>query len=206
MKYAAQTIEAFSAALASKAPTPGGGGAAAVMGALGVSLGAMVGSLTLGKKKYRDVEEEIQALMEQAEALRMRLLSFADADEEAFLPLAAAYSIPKEDPSRKEVMEAALKTASETPLALMHACCEGLTMVSEFAKKGSALAVSDAGCGAACLKAALQSASFNVYINIDAMEDKDAAEAFRREADELLLEYEKKADEIVALVKERIGA
>ena len=95
-----KNIDKFLAELASSAPTPGGGGAAALCGALGIALGNMVGSLTLGKKKYADVQEDITALNSRAEALRADFAALIDADAEAFAPLSRAYSIPKDAPAR----------------------------------------------------------------------------------------------------------
>ena len=111
MKMIEKTVTAFTEELASPAPVPGGGGASALAGAIGISLGDMVGELTTGKKKYADVEEDIQALMKRAQALRVKLLGFVDGDAEAFAPLAKAYGIPKDDPTRDAVMESALQVA-----------------------------------------------------------------------------------------------
>ena len=109
MKYADKTVTVFTEELASPAPTPGGGGASALIGAIGVGLADMVGELTVGKKKYADVEEEIKALMAEAQEIRREFLRLIDADAEAFAPLAAAYGIPKDDPNRAAIMEEALK-------------------------------------------------------------------------------------------------
>ena len=144
-----KNVDKFLAELASSAPTPGGGGAAALCGALGIALGNMVGSLTLGKKKYADVQEDIAALNSRAEALRADFVALIDADAEAFAPLSKAYGIPKDDPARAEIMEAALKRAAEPPLEIMRRCAAALDVIADYAAKGSALAISDAGCAAA---------------------------------------------------------
>ena len=109
-------LDAFTEVLSSKAPVPGGGGASALVGAVGSSLASMVGNLTVGKKKYADVEDEVKALMEDAEGIRCELLKLIDADAEAFEPLSKAYGIPKDDPTRAEVMENALVTACTPPM------------------------------------------------------------------------------------------
>ena len=106
-----KNVDKFLETLASKAPAPGGGGAAALCGAVGIALGNMVGNLTIGKKKYADVQEDIKALNEKAEELRAEFLALIDADAAAFRPLSRAYGIPKDDPARAEVMEAALLAA-----------------------------------------------------------------------------------------------
>ena len=183
MKLIDKTVAAFTEELASPAPVPGGGGASALAAAIGVSLGDMVGELTVGKKKYANVEEEIQSLMARAQALRIRFLELVDADAAAFAPLAKAYGIPKEDPNRAQIMEEALKTACSVPMDIMRACAEAIDIIEEFAAKGSKLAVSDAGCGAILCKAAMQAAALNVFINTKSMKDLSCKAALEEEAD-----------------------
>lgn len=191
----------FVTVLASDAPTPGGGGAAALVGAIGTALGNMVGSLTVGKKKYADVEAEIVALKAECDNLQTQLLDQVQADAEGFAPLAKAYGIPKDDPNRASVLEAATVAACAVPMHIMELCCKGLDAVAVFAAKGSRLAVSDAGCGAAILKAALQAASLNVFINTKTMTDRAAAEEMNRKCLDMLDTYGKRADEIFESVK-----
>ena len=179
-------IQNFLAALASKAPAPGGGGAAALCGALAIALGNMVGNLTLGKKKYADVQEDIKALNEKAEALRADFVALIDADAEAFAPLSKAYGIPKDDPERAEVMETALLKAVQPPLEIMRKCVKALELIAEYAAKGSALAISDAGCAAAITRAACEAAALNVLVNTKPMRDREKAGEINREANELL--------------------
>lgn len=193
---AEKTITEFMGELASSAPVPGGGGASALVGAVGISLGDMVGELTTGKKKYADVEEDIRTLMAEAQAVKDEFLRLIDADAEAFAPLAAAYGIPKDHPGRDEIMEEALKKGAAVPMDIMRTCGRALDIIKEFADKGSRLAVSDAGCAAACCKAALNSASLNVFINTKSMKDREYAEALNEEADRLLAEYTVLADHI----------
>ena len=204
MRFEDKKINEFTEVLASKEAVPGGGGASALVGSIGMALGNMVGSLTTGKKKYADVEEDIQALMTEGENLRIELLSMMDKDAEAFAPLAKAYGIPKDDPSRDEVMEKALDVACQAPMDIMRTVCKALDVIKEFAAKGSALAISDAGVGAVCCKAALQGASLNVFINTKSMKDRTKAEALEAEANAMLDKYCRLADEIYAVVVERI--
>lgn len=204
MRFEDKKINEFTEVLASKEAVPGGGGASALVGSIGIALGNMVGSLTTGKKKYADVEEDIQKLMAEGEKLRVELLSMMDKDAEAFAPLAKAYGIPKDDPSRDEVMENALDVACQAPMDIMRTVCKALDVIKEFAAKGSALAISDAGVGAVCCKAALQGASLNVFINTKSMKDRAKAEALEAEANEMLDKYCRLADEIYAVVVERI--
>ena len=196
MKLIDKTVAAFTEELASPAPVPGGGGASALAAAIGVSLGDMVGELTVGKKKYANVEEEIQSLMARAQALRIRFLELVDADAAAFAPLAKAYGIPKEDPNRVQIMEEALKTACSVPMDIMRACAEAIDIIEEFAAKGSRLAVSDAGCGAILCKAAMQAAALNVFINTKSMKDLSCKAALEEEADALLTKYTDLGDTI----------
>lgn len=197
-------IDNFTEQLASNAPVPGGGGASALVGAVGVALGNMVGSLTVGKKKYADVEEEIIALNEKAEELRKELLVLIEKDAAVFEPLARAYSIPKDDPLRDEVMEEVLQQAAEVPIEIMHKCGEAIEMISIYAEKGSVLAVSDAGCGAAICRAALESAALNVFINTKSMKNRNLAERMNSEANEMIDHYCRQAELIYKMVSERL--
>ena len=198
----------FLAELSSKAPTPGGGGTAALVGAAGVALGNMVGSLTTGKKKYAAVEADIQALNAQAETLRGELEALVQADAEAFAPLAAAYGLPKDTPAqaahKAAVLEQALDAACAVPLQIMQKCAAGIVLVEQYAAKGSVLAVSDAGCAAALCKAALQAASLNVFINTKLMQDRTHAAALDAQADALLGEYVSRADAVFASVMQKL--
>ena len=191
----------FVRVLASSEPAPGGGGAAALVGAIGTALGNMVGSLTVGKKKYAAVEEEIRELQAECDVLQKELLDQVPADAEGFLPLAKAYGIPKDDPTRPQVLEEATITACGVPMHIMELCCKGLEAVSVFAAKGSRLAVSDAGCGAVILKSALQAASLNVFINTKSLKNRELAEEMNTKCLDMLDKYGKMADEIFETVK-----
>ncbi len=200
MELIQQRCEVFLADLAGNSPAPGGGGAAALVGAVGVALGNMVGSLTIGKKKYADVEPQIQSLNARAEALRRHLEQLVQADADAFTPLAAAYRLPKDTPEqaahKAEVLAQALGGACAVPLDIMSACCEGITLAQEYAEKGSVLAASDAGCAALFCKAALQAAALNVSINTQLMADKAHAAALNATADAMLAEFVPIADTV----------
>ena len=194
--------------LSSSAPIPGGGGASAAVGAFASALGLMVTNLTVGKKKYADVEEEILEIREKLEQKKQDLVRMVDEDAEAFEPLAKAYRMPKETEEEKaekaRVMEIVLKDACSVPMEIMEKCCEAIELIVEFGAKGSKLAISDAGVGAAFCKAALQGASLNVYINTKSMADKEVAASYNKEADELREKYEQKADEIFNRVCSKI--
>ena len=184
-----KSVTEFTEVLASKAAVPGGGGASALVGALGIALGNMVGELTVGKKKYVDVEEDVRALMAKAQELRVRLLECVNKDAEAFEPLSRAYGIPKDDPARDEVMEKCLRDAAAAPLEILDLCCEAIDLQREFADKGSVLAVSDAATGVVFCWGAMYGAAVNVKVNTKAMKDRGYAEGINAHVDEQMAKY-----------------
>jgi formiminotetrahydrofolate cyclodeaminase len=204
MRLTDKSCADFTEALAGAAPVPGGGGASALVGAVGIALGGMVAALTVGKKKYADAEEDMRRLSREAETLRTELLDLVQRDAEAFEPLSLVYRMPngteEEKSERAARMEAALNAACAPPLSIMRKCCEAIRLHGDFAEKGSRLAVSDAGVGALLCKAALQGASLNVFINTAAMADRDRAERLDGEAERMLAEYGAMADAVHAEV------
>ena len=189
MDTANQTCGAFLDALASKAPTPGGGGASALVGALGTALCTMVGNYTVGKKKYAGVEEDVKALMGKAEDIRARLLALVDADAAAFEPLSRAYSIPKDDPRRGEIMEQCLRDAAAAPMEILRLSCEAIDLHREMLDKGSVMVLSDVGTGVIFCQSALLGAALNVKVNTKSMSDRDFARAMDEEVDALVAKY-----------------
>ena len=208
MNFASTSCSDFTEKLSSRDPVPGGGGACALVGAVGTALGNMVGALTVGKKKYADVEDTMTEMMERGELLRTQLLDLMQRDAEVFAPLARAYALPKETAEerlyKQQVMEEALRGACGVPLQIMETCVEAVALLRVFAEKGSALAVSDAGVGALCCKAALQGASLNVLINTKAMQDRIEAESLNKRAEDLLSSGVRAADEIYQTVLEKL--
>lgn len=201
MDFAQASCTEFVTVLASNAPVPGGGGASALVGAIGTALGNMVGSLTVGKKKYADVEEEIIALKAKCDKLQADLLAQIELDAKGFEPLSKAYGIPKDNPDRDRILEDATVVACQVPVKIMELCCEALDAIAVFAAKGSRLAVSDAGCGAVCVKAALQAASLNVFINTKTLQNRELAEEMNKKCLGMLDKYCAMADEIFETVK-----
>ena len=201
MDFAQASCTEFVTVLASNAPVPGGGGASALVGAIGAALGNMVGSLTVGKKKYADVEAEIITLKGKCDRLQKDLLDQIALDAKGFEPLAKAYGIPKDDPNRDRILEEATMVACQVPMKIMELCCESLDAIAVFAEKGSRLAVSDAGCGAVCVKAALQAASLNVFINTKTLKNREAAEEMNKKCLDMLDKYGALADKIFETVK-----
>ena len=189
----------FTEILASAAPAPGGGGAAALTAAVGAALGGMVAALTVGKPRYAAAEAELRAVMADCDALREQLLAQVQADAEGFLPLAAVYAMPKDDPARPDRLIQASAAACEAPLRIMALCCRGLDAMAVLAEKGSRLAVSDAGCGAAILGGALRAASLNVLVNTKPMGAEGAA--LKEQCLALLAQGEAAADAVFSQVK-----
>ena len=189
-------IRSFTDLLASSAPVPGGGGASALVGAVGIALGDMVGELTVGKKKYADVEDELRALMAKAQDLRVRLLACIEKDAVAFEPLSRAYGIPKDDPARDEVMEKCLRDAAAAPLEIFDLCCQTIALQKEFAEKGSKLVISDAATGAALCRGAMYGAAVNVKVNTRLMKDREYAEKLNAHIDEQMERYRRIADQV----------
>lgn len=205
MDMTMESCRKFVEVLASDAPAPGGGGAAALVGAIGTALGNMVGSLTVGKKKYAAVEAEIIELKAKCDALQKELLDQVEADEINFVPLAKAYGIPKDDPNRAQILEEATLVACSTPMKIMELCCQAIEYIAVFAEKGSRLAVSDAGCAAVCCKAGLQAASLNVFINTKTLKNREVADEMNAKALGMLDKYCAMADDIFNTVKSGFG-
>ena len=171
-----ESLETYLSALSSGEPTPGGGSAAALAGALGAALAAMVGRLTAGRKRFASVDAEIQKLIIQADALQTRLTSLMDADAEAYQRVMAAYLLPRNSEgaelARQLAIQEALKAASETPKDTMRACLDVLRLARTVAVQGNPNAVSDAAVSALLAYAGQQGAALNVRINIASITDE----------------------------------
>lgn len=201
-------IEEFLAELSSKKPTPGGGGAAALSGAQGTALGQMVIQLTVGKKRYADVEAEMQAAMGKLEEEKREFLHLADEDAVVFAPLAAAYGLPsgtEEEKAQKEkILEGHLLTASMVPIRVMERAVETLEIMDFLAEKGSRMAVSDVGVGVQFIRTALSGAVMNVWINTKSMKNREKAEEVNGYAAKMMAEGMKKADDIYQKVADAL--
>ncbi len=196
MSFKDLDLNSFANKLFSKAPAPGGGGASAVVGALGVALAGMVGNLTAGKSKFAQFEENAQEVLRDALALQNELLNLADKDAEAFLPLSKAYSLPKDAPDREKTMEQCLKTAAAVPFEILHCVCRAVELHGKLEGKCSTLAVSDIATGVMFCRGALYGAAVNVKVNTKLMKDRAYAESMDRETQELLAKYSSMADGI----------
>ena len=199
-KIAQKNCVDFVDVLASKAAVPGGGGAAALAGAIGMALGSMVCNLTTGKKKYAQYEEAIQEILVKAGKLQEELLSMIDKDAEGFYPLSKAYGLPtsteEEKQYKAETMEKCLKVACEVPMNIVRLCHDSIKLHEELVDKGSKLAISDVGCGVQCLRAAILSAQLNVIINVNSMKDREYAQKIDRECNQLVEDGVKICDEV----------
>lgn len=203
-----QPTQQFLDELASKAPTPGGGGAAAVMGAMGAALVSMVCNLTLGKKNYEAVEAEMQATLQRSEDLRTQLIEMIQADAEVFGQVMGAYGLPKDTDEQKkarvEAIQAALKSATDVPLACAKASAEVISLSRIVAEKGNKNVVSDAGVAVLSAYGALKSAALNVYVNAGAIKDEAFVQQRLAELDALLAGADIASEEIYQEAKRRL--
>lgn len=186
--------------LASKSPVPGGGGASAYVGALGMSLGSMVGNLTLGKKKYAEVEEDIKKLLVDSEKVIEELKALVDRDAEVFYPLSKAYGMPKETEQeqklKEETLQIALINATLVPLEIAKYSLRAIKLHEEYARIGTRIAISDVGVGVIFCKAALLGAKLNVLINTKIMKDLELKTKIEKELNEIVNEGTVLADRI----------
>ena len=193
----------------SKAPVPGGGGVAALVGSIGTALAGMVCNLTTGKKKYAEYEDDIQRILLEAQELQDALLALIDRDAENFYPLSQCYGLPAETDEEKEIkhekMQACLKVAISAPIEIVKITYQAIKLHDELVTKGSKLAVSDVGCGVVCLKAALQSGWLNVMINLKSIDDAQFVSKVEAELLPLVADGEALADKIYNDVKTQLA-
>ena len=203
-----KSIEEFIEVLSSKEPVPGGGGASALAGTMGTALARMVGNLTLGKKKYIDVQEDISVLQQKTLILTGELMDLIDKDAEVFLPLSKAYSLPgatlEEREYKDRVMEEALNIACSVPVMIMEKSYQMLLLLGEYADKGLKIAISDVAVSSVMLRAAITGASVNVYINTKIMKDRNKAEELNSHCDDLMQKGIDFADEIFERVEKKL--
>lgn len=199
------SISEFIERLASKEPTPGGGGASALIGAVGVSLCSMVANLTSGKQKYAVYQAEIEQILVKTKVLTERLLALMDEDATAFEPLSKAYGIPKDNPERDTILENALVNASKVPFDILNEISGAADILEELAAKGSRLAVSDVGVAAAACRSAMEGAALNVYINTKLMKNKTYADSLNTKTATILNSGVKKCGAVYEKVLAELG-
>jgi formiminotetrahydrofolate cyclodeaminase len=204
------TIATFLDDLASERPTPGGGGAAAVCGAIGAALVSMVANLTIGKKNYEAVSEDLAAVKARAEMLRAELTAAIEEDVVAFNAVMGAYGLPRasdeEKAQRTAAIQAALKDATLTPLRAVKACFEVIAVSAAAAEKGNLNVISDAGVAVLAANAGLRSAALNVFINAKAIKDRDFAETQLAEVNALLARAAEMTEQVYQTVRTKIGS
>ncbi len=202
------SIDDFLAHLASKDPTPGGGSAAAIMGAMGAALLSMVCNVSFGKKGYEAAEPELREVCAQSEALRKRLTGMVAEDVSAFGELMAAYKLPKETDEEKQrrsqAIQASLKRATEVPLACARDCAAVICLSRRAAEHGYLGVISDAGVGVSAAYAAARSAALNVYINVPSLKDRAFAERALAELDGIMTSCTAESEAVYALVREKL--
>ena len=203
-----KSVQTFMDDLASKAPTPGGGSAAAVMGAQAAALISMVCNLTIGKPKYAEVEVEMWALLEKSEALREQLTGMIKADVDVFERLMSTYGLPKDSEEEKlmrsAAIQAVLKEATQVPLACAQACAEVIVLSKIAVDKGNTGVISDAGVAAMAGYGGLKSAALNVYINAGGLKDRVFADAKIAELEAILNGADAAAEEVYQMVKAKL--
>lgn len=208
MTHTDNTCREFIAEVASKAPVPGGGSVAALVGALGAALGNMVASLTVGKKKYADVEEEMQEMIIEIRDIQKSLLELVEKDIESFEPLSKLYGVHPETAKEKRehevTMEKALYEACLVPMDIIRQCGRAIELSQQFAMKGNRIAVSDAASSAVLCKAAMQAASLNVYINTNMMKNKKNAEQLNNRCATFIVYYSGLADGVFGYTANRL--
>ena len=200
----AMSLDSFAELLAAKESVPGGGGAAAYVGALGVALGSMVANFTVGKKRYAAYEQDILRLIDEAKELRIRLVELIDADAQAFQGVGRAYALKRDDPQREAAISNACLDAAQVPLLIMQACAESLELLEEIYEKGSRLLLSDVGCGALLCGAALRAAALNVFVNTTSAASTKRAQELEQICDELLSVWVVRAKELADRVSSDI--
>ena len=178
----------FTEALASSAPAPGGGGAAALMGSLAASLGAMASRLAAGRRSAGEKAAELNEITAVCEELRLRFLEQIDADAAAFLPLAAAYKLPKEQPDRGAILRQASLDACSAAAEMLFLCARTAPLLLRLRELAGPLLLSDVGCAAAACRAALLSAAFNIYVNTRPYPEEAAAQSLEKTTEALLQE------------------
>ena len=203
------SIELFLDDLASRNPTPSGGSAAAVMGAMGAALVSMVCNLTIGRTQYRDFEEELKSVLTKAEELRRDLIKMIEEDMQAFDAVMRAYRMPRltkdETATRAQVIQTALKTATLVPMRCCRACREVIILGRVVGDKGNRNVVSDAGVATVAAYAALRSAALNVFTNAKVITDRIFAEKQLVELEQLLSEADTATEASYELVKKKLG-
>ena len=209
MSLITKNISEFLNELASSSPAPGGGSVSALAGALGSALISMVGNLTIGKKKYAEVEAEMRNVINESEKLRGKLSSLIDKDTDAFNLVMSAFGMPKETDDQKTAraaaIESATKEATMVPLDVMHACLDAVALSETVARKGNTNALSDAGVSALLLRAGCRGAYYNVKINLSSLKDAGFVEKIKQDAARTMDAVDAKAKSVIDHVESQLA-
>ena len=209
MQLSKITCEEFAQKLSSKEPVPGGGGVAALVGALGAALGSMVGNYSIGKKKFLGLEEKHQEIIDKSCDLMVKLLALIDEDAENFEPLSKAYGMPKDTPEqaaeKEAVLQKCLKNAAQGPIKMVEYIYEAIKLQEELVDISTKIIISDVGCGVQFLKAALNSASLNVTVNLNSINDEAYVKEVNDKMAKLVADGSAICDKVYAKVVEILG-
>lgn len=200
------TIKQFMENLSTEAPVPGGGGASALVGSVSAALCSMVASLTNGKKKYAEFQCDIERILKETSVIINNMQSLINKDAEVFEPLSKAYGIPKDDPTRNEVLEQALRLACSAPMEILLEACKIVPILEELTIKGSKIALSDVGVAAVMCQSAIQGGVLNVYINTRLMKDRAFAQKTDEQAKKICMEYIPRCEKVYKFVEEHLTA
>lgn len=203
-----KTVQQFLDETASSSPAPGGGSVSALTAALGSALTSMVCRLTIGKKKYAEVQKEMEETLIKSEELRLRCTALIDEDTQAFNDVISAFALPKESEVQKtrrnEAIQGATKTATRVPLKLMRTCSEALESAARAALQGNLNSVSDAGVAALMIQSACEGAFYNVRINLNSIEDKSFSSQTLAQAEEIRKSVAIHARDIISVVESKL--
>lgn len=207
-KYVSESLEVFSSDLSAKKTMPGGGSAAAYAATIGGDLASMVANFTLGKKKYKQYEKDVERILEVCKDIQKRVISLVDEDIEAFMPLSKAYKLPQdteeESKIKNEEIQKNLLNTAKVPMKLLRICREIVLLHRELLDKGSVMLISDVGVGVELVRAAALSAKLNIMINIKYIEDREVVEGYKKEMDELIDEVVPECDRIFEKVERKL--
>lgn len=209
MKLSQATCDVFAERLASKEPVPGGGGVAALAGALGAALATMVANYSIGKKAFLGMEDKHQSMIDASTDLRIKLLSLIDEDAENFEPLSKAYGLPtstdEEKAEKEKVLQAALKVAADGPIKMVEYIYEAIKIQEELVDMSTKLIISDVGCGVQMLKAALYSANLNVIVNMNSIKDEAYVSEVSARTNKMVAEGSEICDKVFDKVVKVLG-
>src|SRR5579863_7238675 len=209
MTVTQSSVEKFLDDLAGGNPTPGGGSAAAIMGAMGAALVSMVCNVTIGKKGYEGVEAEMRSILGESERVRGRLTAMVAEDIAAFDSIMAAYKLPKDTPEdklrRAAAIQAGLRLATEAPLDCARVCAEVIGLARRASEQGYLNVISDGGVGVLAGFTGLRSAALNVYINAPAIKDRAFAEAAIAEVEKLVQFCAAESEAVYKIVRDKLG-